>query len=102
MNRDEFDQIVDKTTDRVLDKQFEGFFAHPSAEEERKRMVVRSARKGRLLESARRAHPEACTARKDAEPRALNLSAWALVVSGPRSHPGPQMAARRGSWEVSC
>jgi hypothetical protein len=43
MNRYEFDQIVDETTDRVLDKLSEGFFAHPSAEEERQRMVVRSA-----------------------------------------------------------
>jgi len=42
MNRDEFDKIVDETTDRVLDR-VSDFYSRSALEQEHERLVVRSA-----------------------------------------------------------
>jgi len=42
MRRDEFAKLVDETTDLILDKLSEAFYADPAKEQERKHVVVRS------------------------------------------------------------
>jgi hypothetical protein len=43
MKREEFDKLVEKTTDLTLDRLSEAVYANPGAEQQRRRMVIRSA-----------------------------------------------------------
>jgi hypothetical protein len=43
MRREDFDKLVDETTDLIMEKLSEGFYANPGTEEGRKRQVVRAA-----------------------------------------------------------
>jgi hypothetical protein len=43
MKREEFDKLVEETTDVILDKLSEAFYANPGAEQQRRRVVIRSA-----------------------------------------------------------
>jgi D-alanyl-D-alanine dipeptidase len=43
MEREEFDKLVEETTDLILDKLSEAFYANPGAEQQRRRAVIRSA-----------------------------------------------------------
>jgi hypothetical protein len=43
MEREEFDKLMEETTDLILDKLSEAGYANPGAEQQRRRMVIRSA-----------------------------------------------------------
>jgi hypothetical protein len=49
MKREEFDKVVEKTTDLILDKLSEADYANPGAEQQRRRMVIRSAVRDGIL-----------------------------------------------------
>jgi hypothetical protein len=43
MQREEFDKLVEETTDLILDKLSEAVYANPGAEQQRRREAIRSA-----------------------------------------------------------
>jgi hypothetical protein len=55
MKREEFDKLVEKTTDLTLDRLSEAVYANPGAEQQRRRMVIRSAVSGHPRRPKRKA-----------------------------------------------